>query len=145
MSYTPTTWVTGDTITATKLNKLENGVANAGGGGYDAVIKLVHDNSSSVDNESYLTPSIVSGTFAEIADKLENDEIPVILVLYENPFFNLKASTVATAITYYAPNASVPYFSFLAGGYFIKTAGARTLTLLDLALNWYANGDLDFE
>jgi hypothetical protein len=32
MSYTPTTWQTGDTITAEKLNKLENGVANAGGG-----------------------------------------------------------------------------------------------------------------
>lgn len=32
MAYTPTTWVTGDTITATKLNKLEQGVANAGGG-----------------------------------------------------------------------------------------------------------------
>lgn len=30
MSYTPTTWTTGDTITATKLNKIENGVANAG-------------------------------------------------------------------------------------------------------------------
>ena len=30
MSYTPTSWTTGDTITATKLNKLENGVANAG-------------------------------------------------------------------------------------------------------------------
>lgn len=30
MSYTPTTWVTGDTVTATKLNKLEQGVANAG-------------------------------------------------------------------------------------------------------------------
>lgn len=32
MSYTPTTWVTGDTITATKLNKMENGIASAGGG-----------------------------------------------------------------------------------------------------------------
>lgn len=30
MSYTPTTWTTGDTVTATKLNKIENGVANAG-------------------------------------------------------------------------------------------------------------------
>ena len=30
MGYTPTTWTTGDTVTATKLNKLENGVANAG-------------------------------------------------------------------------------------------------------------------
>lgn len=30
MAYTPTTWVTGDTVTATKLNKIENGIANAG-------------------------------------------------------------------------------------------------------------------
>lgn len=30
MAYTPTNWVTGDTVTATKLNKLEQGVANAG-------------------------------------------------------------------------------------------------------------------
>ena len=32
MSYTPTTWTTGDTITATALNKIENGIASAGGG-----------------------------------------------------------------------------------------------------------------
>ena len=31
MSYTPTTWVTGDTITATKLNNIEQGIASAGG------------------------------------------------------------------------------------------------------------------
>lgn len=31
MSYTPTTWTTGDTITATKLNKMEQGIANSGG------------------------------------------------------------------------------------------------------------------
>lgn len=30
MAYTPTTWTTGDTITATKLNKIEQGIANAG-------------------------------------------------------------------------------------------------------------------
>ena len=31
MSYTPNTWQTGDTITAAKLNNMEQGVANAGG------------------------------------------------------------------------------------------------------------------
>lgn len=31
MSYTPTNWVSGDIITSAKLNKLENGVAAAGG------------------------------------------------------------------------------------------------------------------
>ena len=30
MAYTPTNWQTGDTITAQKLNKLENGVASGG-------------------------------------------------------------------------------------------------------------------
>lgn len=30
MSYTPTSWTTGDTITATAMNKIENGIANAG-------------------------------------------------------------------------------------------------------------------
>lgn len=33
MSYTPTSWTTGDTITASALNKIEQGIANAGGGG----------------------------------------------------------------------------------------------------------------
>lgn len=30
MSYTPTTWTTGDTISASAMNKIENGIANAG-------------------------------------------------------------------------------------------------------------------
>ena len=33
MSYTPTTWTTGDVITAAKLNNMEQGIASAGGGG----------------------------------------------------------------------------------------------------------------
>lgn len=31
MSYTPTEWKTGDVVTSAKLNKLEQGVADAGG------------------------------------------------------------------------------------------------------------------
>lgn len=31
MSYEPTTWKSGDIVTSAKLNKLEQGVANAGG------------------------------------------------------------------------------------------------------------------
>lgn len=32
MSYTPTQWGTGDTITASALNKIEQGIAGSGGG-----------------------------------------------------------------------------------------------------------------
>ena len=42
MSYAPTTWVTGDYITTTKLNKMEQGIANAGGSGL--VCSAVYDN-----------------------------------------------------------------------------------------------------
>ena len=32
MSYTPTNWKAGDTVTSTKLNKMEQGIAASGGG-----------------------------------------------------------------------------------------------------------------
>jgi len=49
MSYTPTSWNTGDTITAAAMNKIENGIANAGGA------TIITDTSGTLDK-----------TFAEI-------------------------------------------------------------------------------
>lgn len=52
MAYTPTTWVTGDTITTTKLNKIEQGIANSGatlicnitsGGELDKTVQEIYD------------------------------------------------------------------------------------------------------
>ena len=43
MSYEPTNWKTGDVVTSAKLNKLENGVAGAGG------VLVVHDNDGTLD------------------------------------------------------------------------------------------------
>ena len=40
MSYVPTNWVNGDTITAEKLNKIENGISAMGG---VKVVSCVHD------------------------------------------------------------------------------------------------------
>lgn len=57
MSYTPTTWQTGDTITAEKLNKLEQGVSEAGGSSLPAV--------TATDNGDVLT--VVEGTWANAA------------------------------------------------------------------------------
>lgn len=51
MSYTPTTWTTGDTITASALNKIEQGIADGGGGG----ATIITDSSGTLDK-----------TFAEI-------------------------------------------------------------------------------
>lgn len=43
MSYEPTNWKTGDVVTSAKLNKLENGVAGAGGA------LAVHANDNTLD------------------------------------------------------------------------------------------------
>lgn len=52
MSYEPTVWATGDVITSTKLNKLENGLAEAsggGGGGGTGVLVVNVDENSALD------------------------------------------------------------------------------------------------
>ena len=57
MSYTTQTWATGDTVTASKLNHMEDGIAGAGGG---IVLDLV-------DTSTPLTM-----TFEEIADAISS-------------------------------------------------------------------------
>ena len=59
MGYTPTTWSTGDTITAQAMNKIENGIAGAGG----ALICTASWNSS-------LSATALDKTVQEIYDAL---------------------------------------------------------------------------
>lgn len=61
MSYTPTNWSTGDTITASAMNKIENGIANAGG------VLIVHSVNDVLDK-----------TVQEIYDAM-NSGIPVFI------------------------------------------------------------------
>ena len=57
MSYTPTTWAAGDTVTAAKLNKLEQGVASSG---VVLVVNMVYDE----EKDNYYTDK----TWKEIYD-----------------------------------------------------------------------------
>lgn len=43
MAYDPTVWKSGDTITSAKLNKLENGLAEASGGTGGGVLVVISD------------------------------------------------------------------------------------------------------
>lgn len=60
MSYTPTTWAAGDTVTAAKLNKLEQGVATGGG------VLVVH-----VDDDT----GVFNKTWQEICDAMAAGQI----------------------------------------------------------------------
>ena len=114
MAYTKQTWASGDTITAAKLNHIEDGIENASP--WDAVIRLVHSNDSGADCDATLTPSIVSGTFAELSNKISNGGYPCILVQYYHPFgwqFSepaahvayLGADAITIAVAGYSPMA----------------------------------------
>lgn len=49
MSYTPTTWATGDTVTAALLNKMEQGISDASSGGGGGGAFVVHDSNGTLD------------------------------------------------------------------------------------------------
>lgn len=65
MTYTPTTWATGDVITADKLNNIEQGIVNAGG----AKALIVTASNLPDKNNTYTTPTL-DKTFDEIANAI---------------------------------------------------------------------------
>ena len=66
MSYTKQTWTTGDTVTATKLNHMEDGIAGAGAS-YDVVIQA--DTSLSDGGITSANLHLISGDYATIVAK----------------------------------------------------------------------------
>lgn len=74
MSYTPTTWTTGDTITASAMNKIENGIAGAGSA---LIVNVNANNQNSVGTAGeYSYNDTLDTTFADIYDALANG-VPV--------------------------------------------------------------------
>ena len=59
MSYTPTTWQTGDTVTATKLNNMETGIENAANAFIVTLTPTALDYSGTMDK----TVAEISGAF----------------------------------------------------------------------------------
>lgn len=122
MSYTPTTWTTGDTITASAMNKIENGIANAGGTTWDAVIRLTHVNNSAGDLTNSLTPTIVSGTCAGLKSKISNGGCPCILIEYTHQSQPFRFSAPMGYITYigdFGVVISVAGYSYLSNDAFL--------------------------
>ena len=76
MSYTPTQWSTGDTITASSMNKIEQGIANAGGAlicnsSYDQISgKYVLDKTVQEIYDALLsgTPAYIKFQYGTMAD-----------------------------------------------------------------------------
>ena len=93
MSYTPTTWANGDTITAEKMNNIEQGIvdASSGGGG----VLIVHDTDGTLDKtyaeiKAALAAVVVMGSGSNITlwwavQFIEGDFGYGVSVLGQNP------------------------------------------------------------
>ena len=80
MSYDPTNWKAGDVISSQKLNKLEQGVADAGGGGGALVVHIQKEVIS--EDETHYTADKTAG---EIKAALESGQGVVIPFVTETP------------------------------------------------------------
>lgn len=109
MAYTPTTWATGDTITAAKLNNIEDGIveaAQSGGGGWDAEVCCYHADNSASD----FVFTIVSGTFADLLDLIQTEKrAPAILFRWYHESGPSIASTTAVAVYWIDPTESIVF------------------------------------
>ena len=82
MSYTAHTWTNGETITAAKMNNLEEGIAEAAqsGGGYDLIIRL--SNIADAGDFSDSDISLVSGSYLDAMEKIANGGFITAAVYY---------------------------------------------------------------
>ena len=138
MSYTPTNWSTGDTITASALNKIEQGIAGGGGGAviiedngtqlnktFAEIYELIHSGTPCYIR--YANPSSVSNLDSEYSYNAVL--MPVVAVLKYNDLYRVYASSsyaqqisnayyvgVPSSWTYQA-NISSDYPTFLRTGY----------------------------
>ena len=81
MSYTPTEWKSGDVVTSQKLNKLEEGVANAGGGGL-LLICAEQDEQTMVLNYTFGEIKAAVRAGGAIYIKLDMDQTELYYPLY---------------------------------------------------------------
>ena len=77
MAYDPTVWKSGDTITSAKLNKLENGLAEASGGGTGGGVLYVSFQDPTAENP------ILNKTWQEIYDAATGGSVVIFRGTFE--------------------------------------------------------------
>ena len=94
MSYEPKTWECGETITAEDLNHIENGIANAGGGGTPLIV-------NSTWNDE-LSGYVLDHTWQEIYDAMPN-----VVMVEDNTDGNITQNAKHTFVEVYYDSTEV--------------------------------------
>lgn len=69
MAYTKTNWTNGDLITASKLNKMEQGIADGASGGVMVITETYNPEAGT---------GTLSATWQEINDSIASDAVPFV-------------------------------------------------------------------
>ena len=110
MPYTKQNWVCGDEITAEKLNHMEDGIENAGGGG-SGVLNVTYTVEFDPNDGVYEVTNY-SHTYAQILDAYSNGD--VIIAHFIDP--DLNGEVALLPLTYYAPGDIFSFFLLLPSG-----------------------------
>ena len=111
MAYDPTVWKSGDTITSAKLNKLENGLAEASGGGTGGgalVVNATMSGSTIVLDKTYkeITSVFTSGgnVVISLPDRQgsENSFAAVVFTEYTELGYAVAASVGISSVQFHA-------------------------------------------
>lgn len=86
MAYDPTVWKSGDTITSAKLNKLENGLAEASGGGTGGGVLKVNVNEQGQMDKTYaeIKAAFYEGIVFHIQSISEGDVLCIVTNCNDN-------------------------------------------------------------
>lgn len=138
MSYTPTTWTTGDTITASAMNKIEQGIAE-GGSGYDLIIVVE-------SNHNPLLPEdceIVKGDLLELEQKIVDGEIVNGVCLVKEYYSWTSANITRASIVLPLVNWYGPYAFLMFGGSYPTTSNSTTITVDGVHIRYdYSDGSI---
>lgn len=103
---------------------------------WDAVIRLTHADSSGPDNTTNVTPSIVSGTYADLSAKIGNNGFPRILVEYKHPWGMRFAVPMA-----YIRNCDSSSITLSIYGYSFVNEN----NTMDFTLEWTPSDTIDYQ
>ena len=107
MSYTPTTWATGDVITAEKLNNMEDGIVNAGSGtsAGNAVVFEFTATQDQESNDKYIVST--DATVAEVKNAIKDGKMCVGQIRLNDTIYTLIFKECLDTTTSYSVKGSV--------------------------------------
>lgn len=115
MSYIPTEWKNGDIITSEKLNKIENGIASAGGG--TNILFATVDMSTATLDKTWQELANANAAYIILVNGATTGKIPVITTIAnesDNAYYAVAVGVMATTGEGGEPQFELAPFTFVA-------------------------------